>query len=159
MENAWDNFVASVDFGEDSINAKVSCGENRIPVGMEFGDFSLFNRKSWRKEAVIHRKHPIDDIHFTDRCTVACTTGSIGLIDRMGNTIWQTRLRFCCIVLISSANAIIAVSQHGNVIKWDILTGAFLGDQVFAYTSPRDNGANEPTVKALNVASPSADIR
>ena len=60
-------------------------------------------------------------------------------------------------VLISSANAIIAVSQHGNVIEWDILTGAFLGDQVFAYTSPHDNGANEPTVKAPHVASLSAD--
>ena len=157
-ENAWDDCVASVNFGEDSIAAAVSCGENLIAVGMESGDINFFNRKSGQKEGVIHQKHPIDLIHFTDRSIVACTTRSVVLMDRMGNTIWQIRLRFRCILLTSSANAIIAVSQHGHVLKWDISTGALLGDQVFAYTSPDDDGDNEPAVKAPDVASLSADM-
>ena len=52
-ENAWDDCVASVNFGEDSIAAAVSCGENLIAVGMESGDINFFNRKSCQKEGVI----------------------------------------------------------------------------------------------------------
>lgn len=157
-ENAWDDCVASVNFGERSIAAAVSCGENLIAVGMESGDINFFNRKSCQKEGVIHQKHPVDLIHFTDRSVAACTTRSVVLMDRMGNIIWQIRLRFRCILLTSSANAIVAVSQHGHVLKWDITTGTLLGDQVFAYTSPDDDGHSEPTVKAPDVASLSADM-
>jgi WD40 repeat protein len=157
-ENAWDDCVASVNFGEDSIAAAVSCGENLIAVGMESGDINFFNRKSCQKEGMIHQKHPIDLIHFTDRSIAACTTRSVVLMDRMGNTIWQIRLRFRCILLTSSANAIVAVSQHGHVLKWDISTGTLLGDQAFAYTSPDDDGDKEPSVKAPDVASLSADM-
>ncbi|KAI9751154.1 MAG: hypothetical protein M1835_001254 [Candelina submexicana] len=157
-KNAWDDCIASVNFGEDSIAAAVSCGENLIAVGMESGDINLFNRKSYQKDGVIHEKHPIDLIHFTDRSIAACTTRSVVLMDRMGNTIWQIRLRFRCILLTSSVNAIIAVSQHGHVLKWDISTGALLRDQLFAYTSPDDDDNSEPSVKAPDVASLSADI-
>jgi WD40 repeat protein len=157
-ENAWDDCVASVSFGEDSIAAAVSCGENLIAVGMESGDINFFNRKSCQKEGVIHQKHPIDLIHFTDRYIAACTTRSVVLMDRMGNIIWQIRLRFRCILLTSSADAIIAVSQHSHVLKWDISTGALLVDQMFAYTSPNDDGDNGPNIKAPDVASLSADM-
>ena len=157
-ENAWDDCVASVNFGEDSIAAAVSCGENLIAVGMESGDINLFNRRSCQKEGEIHQKHPIDLIHFTDRSIAACTTRSVVLMDRMGKIIWQIRLRFRCILLTSSANAIVAVSQHGHVLKWDISTGALLGDQVFAYTSPDNERDSGPTVKAPDVASLSPDM-
>lgn len=157
-ENAWDDCVASVNFGEDSIAAAVSCGENLIAVGMESGDINFFNRKSCQKEGMIHQKHPIDLIHFTNRSIAACTTKSVFLMDRIGNTIWQIRLRFRCILLTSSANAVIAVSQHGHVLKWDISTGTLLGDQAFAYNSPDDDGNKEPSVKAPDVASLSADM-
>ena len=154
---AWDDCVASVNFGEDSIAAAVSCGENLIAVGMESGDIIFFNRKSCQKERVIHQKHPIDLVHFTDRSIAACTTRSLILMDRMGNTLWQIRLRFRCILLTSSTNAIIAVSQHGHILKWDILTGTLLVDRAFAYTSP-DDGGKEPMVKAPDFASLSADL-
>lgn len=157
-ENAWDDCVASVNFGEDSIAAAVSCGENLIAVGMESGDINLFNRRSCQKDSEIHQKHPIDLIHFTDSSIAACTTRSVVLMDRMGKTIWQIRLRFRRILLTSSPNAVIAVSQHGHVLKWDLSTGALLGEQVFAYTSPDDDGDNEPAVKAPDVASLSADM-
>lgn len=157
-ENAWDDCVASLNFGEDSIAAAVSCGENLIAVGMESGDINFFNRKSCQKEGMIHQKHPIDLIHFTNRSIAVCTTKSVVLMDRMGNKIWQIRLRFRCILLTSSANAVIAVSQHGHVLKWDISTGTLLGDQAFAYTSPDDDSNKEPSVKAPDVASLSADM-
>ena len=157
-EKAWDDCVASVNFGEDSIAAAVSCGENLIAVGMESGDINFFNRKSCQKEGVIHQKHPIDLVHIIDKSIAACTTRSVILMDRMGNITWQIRLRFRCILLTSSANAIIAVSQHGHILKWDILTGALLVDRAFAYTSPDDDNDNEPMVKAPDVASLSADM-
>jgi len=155
-ENAWGDCVASVNFGEDSIAAAVSCGENLIAVGMLGGDINLFNRKSCQKEGVIHQKHPIDLIHFTDRSIVACTIRSVVLMDHMGNIIWQIRLRFRCILLTSSANAIFAVSESGHVLKWDISNGTLLGDQVFAYTSPDNDDNNVP--KAPDAASLSADM-
>ena len=157
-ENVWDDCVASVSFGEDSIAAAVSCGENLIAVGMESGDINIFNPKSCQKEGEIHQKNPIDLIHFTDRSIAACTTRSVVLMDRMGKILWQIRLRFRCILLTSSANAIVAVSQHGHVLKWDISTGTLLGDQVFAYTSPDNEGDSGPTVKAPDAASLSADM-
>ena len=157
-EKAWDDCIASVNFGEDTIAAAVSCGENLIAVGMESGDINFFNRKSCQKEGVIHQKHPIDLVHFTDRSIVASTTRSVLLMDRIGNTIWQFRLRFRCILLTSSANSIIAVSQHGHVLKWDISTGTLLVDRAFAYASPDDDSDNESMVKAPDVASLSADM-
>ena len=156
--NAWDDCIASFSFGEDSIAAAVSCGENLIAVGMESGDINLFNRKSCQKERVIQQKHPIDLIHFTDRSIAACTTRSIILMDREGNISWQLRLRFRCILLTSFGNVLVAVSQHGHVLKWDISTGALLGDQAFAYTNPDDDGDSESAVKAPDVASLSADM-
>lgn len=157
-EKAWDDCVASVNFGEESIAATVSCGENLIAVGMESGYINFFNRKSCQKEGMIHQKYPIDLIHFTDKSIAACTTRSIIIMDRMGNILWQNRIRFRCILLTSTANAVIAVSQHGHVLRWAISTGVHLGDQSFAYASPDDDGNNEPAVKAPNVASLSADM-
>ncbi|KAG8531678.1 uncharacterized protein KY384_003310 [Bacidia gigantensis] len=157
-ENTWDDCVAFVNFGEDSVAAAVSCGENLIAVGLESGDINVFNRKSCQKEGVFHQTHPIDLIHFTDRSIVACTTRSVVLMDRMGNPIWQNRLRFRCILLTSSPDAIVAVSQHGHVLKWDISTGALLDDQAFMYTSPESDGGGEPAPKAPDVVSLSADL-
>ena len=157
-ENAWDDCVASVNFGEDSIAAAVSCGENLIAVGMESGEINFFNRKSCQKEGMIHQKYPIDLIHFTDKSIAACTTRSIILMDLLGNTIWQTRIKFRCILLTSTTNAIIALSQHGHLLRWAISTGAPLGDQAFAYSSLDDDEENELAVKAPDVASLSADM-
>ena len=157
-EKAWDDCVASINFEDDSVAAAVSCGENSIAVGMESGEIILFNQKSCQKEGIIRQQHPIDLIHFTDRSVVACTTRSIAVMDRMGNTTWRTRLRFRCILLTSSASAIIAVSQHGHVLKWDMLTGALLSDQVFAYTRPSDNEEDDLAAKAPDVASLSPDL-
>ncbi len=155
-DNAWGDCAASVNFGEDSIAVAVACGENLIAVGMLSGDINLFNRKSCQKEGVIHRKDPIDLIHFTDRSIAACTIRSVVLMDLMGNTIWQTRLQFRCILLTSSANAIIAVSGPSYVMKWDISTGILLGEQVFAYTSPDNDGDKVPMVP--DAAALSADM-
>ena len=157
-ENTWDDCIASVYFGEDSIPAAVSCGENLIAVGMESGDINLLNRKSCQKEGVIQQTHPIDLIHFTNGSIAACTTRSIILIDREGHTIWQARLRFRCILLTSSGNNVVAVSQHGHVLKWDTSNGTLLGDQAFAYTSPDDDGNSQPSLKAPDVASLSSDM-
>ena len=157
-ETIWDDCIASVQFEEDSIAAAVSCGENLVAVGMESGNINLFNRKSCQKESMISQKDPIDLIYFTDRSIAACTTRALILMDSTGNIVWQRRLRFRCILLIASRNAIIAVSQHGHVLKWDIATGALLSDQAFVYTSPDEDGDRSPIIKAPDVASLSPDI-
>ena len=155
---AWDDCVASVAFGEDSIAAAVSCGENLIAVGMESGEINFFDRKSCQKEGMFRQKHPIDLIHFTDRAIAVCTTRSIVLMDRVGNTIWQTRLRFRCILLTSSGNVVVAVSQHGHILKWDVSNGALIDDQAFAYSSPDDDADIQLTAKAPDTASLSPDM-
>ncbi len=125
---------------------------------MESGDINLFNRRSCQKEGVIHQKHPIDLIHFTDRYVAACTTRNVVLMDRLGNTMWQVRLRFRCILLTSSTEAVVAVSQHGHVMKWDISSGALLDDQTFAYADPDEDSKSEPVLKAPDAASLSTDM-
>lgn len=154
----WDDCVASVSFGDD-VAAAVSCGENLIAVGMEFGDVGLYNQRSCQKEGVLHMKHPVDLVHFADSFLAACTTRTITLQDLNGNTIWETRLRFRCILLTSSTDAIIAVSQHGHVLKWDMKSGELLDDQTIAYR-PFDSDAeqNERATRAPSLASISPDM-
>ncbi|KAK8013149.1 hypothetical protein PG991_009420 [Apiospora marii] len=143
----WDDCIASVSFGDDSIAAAVSCGENSIAVGMESGMIHLYNRRSCQKEKVIQQKFPVDLVHFTKRAIVACTTKFITLFDLDGNTVWKTRLRFRCVILTSVEDVIITVPQHGHVLKWDITTGAMLEDQA----EELEFRAMAPSVACLSV--------
>lgn len=156
--DAWDDCIASVTFDKDSIAAAVSCGERTIAVGMESGEIELYDQRSYQKVELIRGKNPVDLVHLTDHHIVACTTKAIILMDKTGNTIWKTRLRFRCIILTSTPEAVIAVSQHGHVLKWDISNGALLEDQVFTYRSPDDEAEITTKVKAPHVATLSPDM-
>ncbi|ROV92565.1 hypothetical protein VMCG_08917 [Cytospora schulzeri] len=157
IEKTWDDCIASVSFGEDSIAAAVSCGESLIAVGMESGEIKLYDHRSCQKVGKVEAKHPVDLVHLTDKLVAATTTRAIILMDRKGNVLWQSRLRFRCILLKSTPQAIIAVSQHGHVLKWDISTGALLEDQTFAYRSPDDEAKITTYAKAPHVATLSPD--
>lgn len=155
----WDDCIASVIFGEDSIASAVSCGENFIGVGMESGKVSLYNHRSYQKERVLDLKYPIDLVHFTSGMVVACTIRFIMLQDMQGRTIWQKRLRSRCILLTSADNTILAVSQNGHLLKWDILDGTLLDDQLFPYRGyDVDIEPNDHLSKAPSLASISPDM-
>ncbi len=156
---AWDDCIASMVFGEDSIASTVSCGEAFIGVGMESGNIILYNHRSYQEERVLDVKYPIDLVHFTGNFVAACTIRTIILQDMQGRTIWQKRLRFRCILLTSTDGAIVAVSQTGQLIKWDISDGTLLDDQLFLYRS-YDVGIepNEHVLRAPSLASISPDM-
>ncbi|KAF7561983.1 hypothetical protein G7046_g2154 [Stylonectria norvegica] len=155
---AWDDCIASVSFRDD-IPASVSCGDNLIAVGMESGDVELYNHRSCQKERVLDFKYPVDLVHFADTFIAACTTRTISLQDLDGNTLWETRIRFRCILLTSSEDAIIAVSQHGHLLKWDISSGALVEDQAYRY-KPYDSDEDHGNLfaRAPSLASISPDM-
>jgi WD40 repeat protein len=156
--DAWDDYIASVSFEEDRPVA-VSCGENLIAVGMSSGNVSLYNQQTCQQQSVLHNKYPVDIVHFADRCVVTCTIKSIVLQDLQGNTIWESRLRFLCILLISSGNSIFAVSQHGHVLKWDMDDDTLQSDESFEYRNHNaDSDYNQLTARAPSVASISPDM-
>ncbi|ROV96972.1 hypothetical protein VSDG_04162 [Cytospora chrysosperma] len=157
IESTWDDCIASVSFGEETIAAAVSCGESLIAVGMESGKINLYDHRSCIEAGVVDGKHPVDLVHLTDKLIAASTTKAIILMDREGKVVWQTRIRFRCILLTSTTQAIIAVSQHGHVLKWDKSTGALLEDQAFAYRSPDDEAEVATRIKAPHVAALSPD--
>ncbi|KAK9778605.1 putative NACHT and WD domain protein [Seiridium cardinale] len=128
----WDDCIASVCF-DDDMAAAASCGENLIAVGMESGYISLYNHRSCQKEGGLHLKHPIDFVHFADENVAACTTKSTTLVDIEGNILWETKNKFRCILLTSSDDHVIAVSQHGHLLKWAMTTGELVEDQLFAF--------------------------
>ncbi|KAK1764024.1 hypothetical protein QBC33DRAFT_548570 [Phialemonium atrogriseum] len=156
--NAWDDCVAYVGFGDD-VAVAVSCGENLIAVGMESGDVNLYNHRSYQKEGFIHHKHPVDLVHLTDRFIAICTTKAIVFQELDGNTIWESRLRFRCLLLTSSDDSIIAISQHGHLLRWDKMSGALLEDQNVEYRNydvpTMHNGL---VARAPHVASISPDM-
>lgn len=156
IESAWDDCTASVGFGEDSTASAASSGQCLISVGMESGDIELFDSHSFQKVAVVQAKAPVDQVHLTDKGIAACTTKTVLLMTREGQVLWSTRLRFRCMLLTSTDRAVVAVSQHGHVLQWDISTGALLEDQAFTYRKP-DDGEGVETLKAPHVASISAD--
>ncbi|KAK9799961.1 putative NACHT and WD domain protein [Seiridium cardinale] len=129
---AWDDCIASVSF-DDDIAAAVSCGENLIAVGMESGHINLYNHRSCQKERGLRLKHPVDLVHFANKNVSACTTRSTTLVDIEGNVLWETRNKFRFILLTSSNDHIIAVSQHGHLLKWAMATGELVEDQFFAF--------------------------
>lgn len=156
--DAWDDCIASVAFDKDSTAAAVSCGERTVAVGMESGEIELYDQRSYQKVELVRGKSPVDLVHLTDNFIVACTTKAIILMDKTGKIIWQTRLRFRCIILTSTPEAVVAVSQHGHVLKWDISSGSLLEDQVFTYRSPDDEAEITTQIKAPHVATLSPDV-
>ncbi|KAI0839441.1 NACHT and WD domain protein [Hypoxylon sp. FL0890] len=158
-DSAWDDCIASVNFSEDSIPAAVSCGENLIAVGMESGDINLYNHRSCQKMGSIHYKYPIDLIHLTDKYVAACTTRSVVVRDLEGNMIWEKRIRFRCILLDSSEDSLIAISQHGHLLKWSLSNGTLLKDQTFIYRNhDSDTEPNALASKAPSLATISPDM-
>jgi WD40 repeat protein len=156
--DTWDDCIASVSF-EEYRPVAVSCGENLIAVGMSSGNVSLYNQQTCQKQGVLHNKYPVDLVHFADRCVVTCTIKSIVLQDLQGKTIWESRLRFRCILLTSSGNSIFAVSQHGHVLKWDMDDGTLQSDESFEYRNHDvDSDYNQLTARAPSVASISPDM-
>lgn len=158
VESTWDDCIASVHFGDDTVAAAVSCGQSLVAVGMESGAIDLYDHRSCQKAGVVNAKDPVDLVHMADRGIAVCTTKAVLLLDRDGNLLWRNRLRFRCILLTSSSQAIVAVSQSGRVIQWDIKTGELLDDQVFVYRDPDDGDGSASKVKAPHVASLSADL-
>lgn len=129
---AWDDCIARVSFGEEMASA-VSCGENLIAVGMNSGRVNLYNQRSYQKEAVINHNKPVDLVCLADGLIATCTTRAIVLQDLSGNIIWENRLRFRCILLTSSDDRVIAVSQHGHLLQWSKGNGELLEDQEIEY--------------------------
>jgi WD40 repeat protein len=129
---AWDDCVTTVDFGDDAPSC-ISCGESLAAVGMDSGDINIYNNWSYHKEKVLHLEHAVDLIHLAEDWIVACTTKMITLRDLNGNTIWEHRLRFRCILLTSSDSEVIAVAQHGVLLRWDIKDGTPLDNHSFPY--------------------------
>ncbi|KAH9906756.1 hypothetical protein F4778DRAFT_594863 [Xylariomycetidae sp. FL2044] len=156
-ETSWDDCISSVGFGEESLAASVSCGENLIAVGMDSGEINLYDCRSCQKTGSIVQKQSIDLVHFTDKYIAVSTTRSVILMDCDGNILWQTRNRFRCILLTSTAHALVAVAQHGHLLKWDITSGGLIEDQDFPYRNPDSGYGDAPTLKAPHVASLSPD--
>ncbi|KAI0886353.1 NACHT and WD domain protein [Annulohypoxylon maeteangense] len=158
-ESEWDDCIASVSFGDDSIPSTVFCGENVIAVGMESGDINLYNHRDCQQIGHIQdKRHPIDLVHLTSTYIAACTTRSVVVRDLEGNTIWEQRIRFRCILLSSSSDFLVAVSQHGHLLKWNLLNGELLEDQTFSYQShDSDSKLGEFYGKAPFLASISPD--
>jgi WD40 repeat protein len=157
-ECTWNDCVASVGFGEDSRAAAISCSDSLIAVGMLSGDINVYSQRSCQKQSVIQQQHPVDLVHFTDKSIAACTTKSIVLMALNGTVIWRTPLRFRCILLASSTNSIIAMTQHGHCLKFDISDGTLLEDQNLEYRRPEHDEGHDISTKAPFAASLSADL-
>lgn len=157
VESTWDDCTASVGLGEDSIATAASSGQGLISVGMLSGSIELFDSHSFQKIAVLQANAPVDLVHPMDKGIAACTTKSVLLMTREGQVLWKTRLRFRCILLTSTDQAVVAASECGHVFQWDISTGALLESQLFVYKKPDDDGSGYDRIKAPHVASISAD--
>lgn len=158
VESAWDDCIASVRFDEDATPSTVSCGEGLVAVGMDSGDIDLYDHRSCQKTGRLQAGDPVDMVHIIEKNVVVCTTRNISLMDHEGNALWTTRLRFGCILLTSTPQHIVVVTQHGHVMTWDIATGVLLEDQAFAYRHPDDEGGTTTMLKAPHVASLSNDL-
>lgn len=158
VESAWDDCIASVRFDEHASPSTVSCGEGLVAVGMDSGDIDLYDYRSCQKAGRLSAGDVVEKVHLTEKKVVVCTTRNISLMDREGNVLWKTRLRFGCILLTSTLESIMIVSQHGHVMKWDIATGALLEDQAFAYRHPDDEDGTTTMSKAPHVAALSNDF-
>lgn len=158
VDTLWDDCISAVTLDDGDAAATVSCGERFIAVGMESGAINLYDVRSCQKQGVMLQKHPIDLIHFTDDLMILSTTRTLATLELDGTIKWQVRIRFRCILLTSTTSSVVAVTQHGHVMKWDIITGALQEDQGFGYQSPEKDIADVPSAKAPDSASLSPDM-
>lgn len=158
VESTWNDCIASVRFDEDATPSTVSCGESLVAVGMDSGNIDLYDYRSCQKVGRFEAGSPVDMVHLTEKSVVFCTARNLSVMDREGNVLWQTRLRFGCILLTSTPESVIIVSQHGHVMTWDIATGDLLEDQAFACKQPDGEGGTTTLWKAPHVAALSNDL-
>ena len=133
----WDDCIAHIDFEQEWATA-VSCEENLAAIGMQSGDVSIYNHRSFQKVGMVRHKNPVDLLHLTDNKLVSCTTRSIVLHDLSGNVVWESRLRSRCLLLTSSDDCIVTVTQQGHLLTWDKSGGELLVDQEFEYLNHED---------------------
>ncbi|KAI1407510.1 hypothetical protein F5Y13DRAFT_205954 [Hypoxylon sp. FL1857] len=138
-DETWDDCIASVDFKCGSMPSTITCGENTIAIGMLSGDIILYNHRSCEKIGVICQEHPVDLVHLANKYVAACTIRSVAVYDMEGNILWKNRMRFGCILLVSSNDSLIAISECGRLLKWELSSGALLEDKTFTYRSHNDN--------------------
>jgi WD40 repeat protein len=158
-DSAWDDCIAYVNFRDDMSSA-VSCGESLIAVGMESGKVNLYNPRSCHKEAEIPHKHPIDLVHLSNGLLISCTTRFLVVHDINGTFLWQQRLKYRLLLLTSSEDNIVGVSQRGRYLRWNKKTGELVGDQDFPYRCDNDEeeGDNSLARRAPHVTSISPDF-
>lgn len=158
---SWDDSVAYVTFGED-IAVAMSCEESLIAVGMESGDVHLYNSRSCEKEGIIHQETPLDLVHLFTGLMASCTIRSVLLQDLEGNVIWERQLISPCILLTSCDECIVAVSEAGNVLRWNKETGKQVDDRKFPFrhdeVRTNHNGLAMRAPRAPCVASISPDM-
>ncbi|ORY60895.1 NACHT and WD domain protein [Pseudomassariella vexata] len=156
----WDDCIANISFDQET-SAAVACGNNLIAVGFESGSVHLYNQRSFQQEQVIYHEFPVDLIHFDPlgSFVASCSTKFVALWDMKGNLLWKTRLRTRCILLSSSPNFILGVTQQGTSFKWDIASGSLLEKQSYTYQPPDPDAAlQSDLVKAPYAASVSPDL-
>ncbi|KAI1137581.1 NACHT and WD domain protein [Hypoxylon sp. FL0543] len=138
----WDDCVASVNFKSDSMPGTIACGENAIAVGMLSGDVILYNHRSCEKTGMICQKDPVDMVHLADKYLATATIRSVVVHDMKGSIVWEYRMDSACILLFSSADSLVAVTEYGHLLKWELSNGALLEDRKFTYQSHDDENAD-----------------
>ncbi|KAI0107919.1 NACHT and WD domain protein [Hypoxylon sp. NC0597] len=138
-DTTWDILVASVSFEKDSRPTTMACGENAIAVGMLSGDINLYDRGSCEQIGVIRQKYAVDRVHLTDRYIAAHTFRSVVVYGMEGNMLWEKRMSSRCILLVSYTDSLIAITEYGNLLRWELSSGTLLEEQEFTYQSHDDD--------------------
>lgn len=158
----WEDCIAYIPF-EDEAGAAISCGSNFIAVGFESGQVCLYNHRSYQKERVFHQKFSVDLIHFDPLGSflATCSRKFVMVWDLNGDLRWEKRIRSRCILLASCQSFLIAITQQGCALHWDITTGELLEKQTFAYQDPGSSpggGLSEVKAPAQASISPQMDL-
>lgn len=139
-QDNWSDCIASIHF-EDETAAAVSCGNNLIVIGTEFGKLDLYNSKNLQKDKTIDTNLPIDQIFFDPLGSFIATSSHrfVEVWDINGNSRWRARIRSRCILLCSSQDILIVVTQQGRSFHWDINSGKLRHENVYTYQSPHSD--------------------
>jgi WD40 repeat protein len=154
-QSDWSDCVASIHF-EDETAAAIGCGNTLIAIGTESGKLDMYNSRSFQKEKTIESNFSVDLIRFDPlgSFVAVCNRKFVEVWNVDGTPRWKIRIKSRCILLSSSQDALIGVTQQGRSFQWNINTGELVHGQLYNYQAPDlDTHAQTSAGKAPSCAS------
>lgn len=153
----WSDCITSIYF-DGEIAAAVGCASNLVVIAMESDVIHLYQTPSYQKCRSITIDASVEQIHVDVSASFVALHGRryVGVWEIDGSVRWKTRIRYSLVLLKSSDQYVIGITERGHSCYWDIQTGDLLHERIHKYDDityenvAQSRGSRAPSAAAIS---------